>query len=250
MELSGRSVFITGGAQGIGRAVTEALLAKGAKVNCPSGYVLHLPLCLSASGPVDLSVRLWASLSACGPLCLSASGPVGFSVCRPLSLWASLSVGLCACGPLCLSACGPLCLWASGPLCSCGGPQAQGWTLPLGRTHRCEMLLSLMDTSEARMTASGFVCLDLSLVALIDFRTQSCDYNIYDEMLRKSTVTFNFCLCHRCRYLSSQLRCDNNAANAAACSSLVSAIHSRLSVSPCRNVWHSSMTDAGDVLML
>ena len=151
MELSGRSVFITGGAQGIGRAVTEALLAKGAKVNCPSGYVLQLLLCLSASGPVGLpvcrsvglsvcrSLGLWASLSACGPPCVG----LWVSVCRPLGLWASLSVGLCACGPLCLSACGPLCLWASGPLCFCGGPQAQGWTLPLGRTHRCEMLLAL-----------------------------------------------------------------------------------------------------------
>ena len=192
MELSGRSVFITGGAQGIGRAVTEALLAKGAKVNCPSGYVLHLLLCLSASGPVGLpvcrsvglsvcrsvglSVGLWASLCRPLGLCLSASGPVGLSVCRPLRLWASLSVGLCACGPLCLSAsapvglsvCRPVGLSAFGPLglfvFVAGRRRRDGrslWGELIG--VKC-CLLSLMDTSEARMTASVFVCLDLPLM--------------------------------------------------------------------------------------
>ena len=53
MELSGRSVFITGGAQGIGRAVTEALLSKGAKVHCPTSC---LPACLPACLPIYLSV--------------------------------------------------------------------------------------------------------------------------------------------------------------------------------------------------
>ena len=214
----------------------------------------------------SLSVGLWACgppcLSLCGPICLSVSGPVGLSVglwaslCRPvgLCLWASLSVGLCACGPLCLSASAPVGLSAFGPLGL--------FVLLAGRRRRDGLigvkccLLSLMDTSEARMTASVFVCLDLSLVALVDFRTQSCDYSIYDELLKESTVTSFYFACvigavifrhssDKVIIMQPTLRLRHW------CPPLRAIVtHSRLSVTRCRNERHSSMTNAGDVLML
>ena len=117
--------------------------------------------------------------------------------------------------------------------------------------------LSLTDTSEARMTASVFVCLDLSLVALVDFRTQSCDYSIYDELLKESTVTSFYFVCvigavifrhssDKVIIMQPTLRLLRHW-----CPPLRATVtHSRLSVTLCRNVCHSSMTNAGDVLML
>ena len=65
MEVSGRGVFLTGGAQGIGRAMISALLAKGAKVSCLS-VCPSVRLC---KGSVRLSVSVFFCL-CCFIICL------------------------------------------------------------------------------------------------------------------------------------------------------------------------------------
>ncbi|KAK7465159.1 hypothetical protein BaRGS_00037662, partial [Batillaria attramentaria] len=55
MDLSGKGVFLTGGARGLGRGMTEALLSKGAKFGA-------VDICINNAGIID--ERVWEKMFA------------------------------------------------------------------------------------------------------------------------------------------------------------------------------------------